>query len=198
MLNFFNKNSEIEFLKNKLVEAERDRDAALAEKENHTVRVNKQKYASDLVNKSIESTIMRKGSGIGYKEVAPPAKSAFSPQGKELSFISELNIEKPIGESSTCVLETPKVEDIKFSDAPIIEDWYSDSDEEQEKVELEQSVEKEEIHAKVEPKIEQVKYVKPVLRQGISRKMVEYKEISRERMNGFNNKPRGNHRNLIT
>ena len=41
-----------------------------------------------------------------------------------------------------------------------------------------------------------MKYVKHVLGQGISRKMVEYKEISRERMNGFNNKPRGNQRNF--
>ena len=139
---------------------------------------------------------MRKGSGIGYKEVPPPAKSAYAPPGKKLSFISDLNIEKPIGESSTCVLETPKLEDRKFPDSPIIEDWYSDSDEEQEKVELEQSVEKEEIPAKVEPKIEQVKFVRPVLGKGISRRLVEYNEISRGRMNGFNNKPRGNQRNF--
>ena len=138
----YRKNSEIEFLKNKLEEAEKDRDAALADKEKHIVRVNKQQFASDLVNKSIESTLMRKGRGIGYNEVAPPVKSAYAPPGKELSFISELD------------METPKVEVKNFPEAPIIEDWNSDSDEEH--VELKQSVKKEEIPVKVEPKIKKV------------------------------------------
>ena len=37
------------------------------------------------------------GSGIGYNEVAPPVKSSYALPGKELSFISELDIEKPVG-----------------------------------------------------------------------------------------------------
>ena len=159
-------------------EAKQAREIALTEKEKHIVRVNKQQYASDLVNKSIESTIMRKGSGIGYNDVAPPVKSAYAPPGKELSFISELNIKKPIGESSNSVKETPKVNDRKFHDAPIIEDWEADSDEEH--VEPIQSVKKEEIPTKVEPKIEQVKFVRPVLGKNISRKMVDYNEVPRE------------------
>lgn len=126
----FKKNSEIEVLKKKLEEAEQARDIAFTEKEKHMVRVNKQQYASDLVNKSIESVLLRKGSGIGYNEVAPPVKSAYAPPGKELSFISELDIEKPVGETSDSVDETPKVNERKFRDGPIIEDWESDSDEE--------------------------------------------------------------------
>ena len=58
----------------------------------------------------------------------------------------------------------------------------------EEQVELEQSVKKEEIPAKVEPKIEQVKFVRPVLGKGISRKMVEYNEVPRGQLNGFYNK----------
>jgi hypothetical protein len=127
-IEIFKKNSEVEVLKNKLEEAEKDKEAALADKDKHVVRVQKQQYASDLVHKSIENTLMRKGSGIGYNEVAPPAKSVFAPPGKELSFISELDIEKPVGECSTSVLETPKVEVRKFPEAPTIEEWYSDSD----------------------------------------------------------------------
>ena len=108
---------------------------------------------------------MRKGSGIGYNEVAPPAKSAFAPPGKELSFISELDIEKHVGESSTSVLETPKVESKKYPEAPTIEDWYSDSDSEEEQVKPELKVKKEEIPIKVEPKHEQVKFVKTCVRK---------------------------------
>ena len=109
-------------LKKKLEEAEQARDAALAEKDKHMVRVEKQQFASDVVNKSIESQIMRKGSGIGYNDVAPPVKSAFAPPGQELSFISELDINKPVGEASNANDISPKVNDKKFSDAPIIED----------------------------------------------------------------------------
>ena len=61
---------------------------------------------------------------------------------------------------------------------------------------LEQSVKKEEIPTKVEPKYDQVKFVKPVLGKNISRKMVEYKEIPREQMRSVSNKPRGNQRNF--
>ena len=91
-----------------------------------------------MVHKSIESHLSKKGSGIGYNEVPPPVKSDFAPPGKELPFSSELSIEKPIGESSTSVLETPKVESRKFPEAPTIEEWYSDSDSEEEQVKPEQ------------------------------------------------------------
>ena len=141
---------------------------------------------------------MRRGSGIGYNEVAPPAKSAYAPPGKELSFISELEIGKPVGESSTSVLETPKVEARKFPEAPTIEDWYSDSDSdsEVEQVKPKLTVKKEEIPTQVKPKVEQVKFVKPVLGNNFSRKMAEYNEVPREHMERFSNKPRGNQRNF--
>jgi hypothetical protein len=176
--------------------AEKEKEVALADKEKHVVRVQKQQYASDLVHKSIESTLMRKGSGIGYNEVAPPVKSAFAPPGKELSFISELEIGKHVGESSTSVLETPKVAARKYPEAPIIEEWYSDSDSEEEQVKPKLTVKKEEIPTQVKPKVEQVKFVKPVLGNKLSRRMVEYKEVPREQMRSFDNKPRGNQRNF--
>lgn len=58
--------------------------------------------------------MMRKGSGIVYNEVAPPAKSAYAPPGKEFSFISELDIDNPVGETSNHVIESPKVNDGSF------------------------------------------------------------------------------------
>ena len=128
--------------------------------------------------------------------MAPPVKSAFAPPGNELSFISELNIEKPVGGCSTSIIETPKVENRKFPEAPIIEDWYSDTNSDEEQVKQTQNVKKEEIPTKFKPKIEQVKFVKPVLGNNFSRKMVEYNEIPREQMERFNNKPRGNQRNF--
>lgn len=195
-IEIFKKNSEVEVLKNKLEEAEKEKETALAEKDKHVVRVQKQQYASDLVHKSIESTLMRKGSGIGYNEVAPPAKSAYAPPGKELSFISELEIGKSVGECSTSVLETPKVEARKFPEAPTIDDWNSDSDSDEEQVKPEQSVKKEEIPTQVKPKVEQVNFVKPVLGNKLSRRMVEYKEVPRKQMRCFDNKPRGNQRNF--
>ena len=75
---------------------------------------------------------MIKGFGIGYSDVAPPIKSAYAPPGKEFSFIGELDINRPVVEASNAINVTPKVDDKKFSDAPIIEDWVSDSEEEQE------------------------------------------------------------------
>lgn len=120
-IEIYKKKVEVEVLTKKLEEAEKEKEAALAEKEKHIVRVQKQQFASNLVHKSIESHLMQKGSGIGYNEVPPPVKSAFAPPGKELSFISELEIGKPVGESSTSDLETPKVEAKKFPEAPIVE-----------------------------------------------------------------------------
>ena len=85
-----------------------------------------------------------------------------------MSFISELNINKPVGEESETKIETPKVNDKKFSDAPIIEDWVSDSEDEQ--IETTQSAKKEEIPKVVESRNKQARFVKPVLGHAISRK----------------------------
>lgn len=136
-------------LNQRLEKAEQDKDVALADKEKHIVRVEKQKFASDLVNKSIESHLLRKSSGIGYNDVAPPVKSAFAPPTKELSIISEIDC-KPVGESSVVSNDTPKVEK-KYLDAPIIEDWVSDSKEEQ--FESTQMIKKKEIPKSVESKV---------------------------------------------
>jgi hypothetical protein len=57
-------------------------------------------------------------------------------------------------------------------------------------------IKKEEIPTRVEPKVEQVKFARPVLGNNISRKMVEYNEVPRDQMKRFYNKPRGNQRNF--
>jgi hypothetical protein len=137
---------------------------------------------------------MRKGFRIGYSDVAPPVKSAYAPPGKELSFISELDINRPVGEISNAINVTPKVDDKKFSDAPIIEVCVSDSDEEQ--VESTQIVKGEEIPTSVESRFNQDRFAKPEFGRNISRRMVDYNEIPRDQMKRFNNMPRGNQRNF--
>ena len=89
----FVKNCEIERLKKMLEEAEQARDAALDEKDKHVIRVNKLKYSVDALDKNdhniIECQLMRKGSGIGYKDVSPPPMMSYAPVGKQLSFLAE-------------------------------------------------------------------------------------------------------------
>ena len=73
-------------LKRKLVEAEQARDLAIEEKEKHIIRVDKQKYATALLDEHskniIECQLMKKNSGIGYNDVPPPMKSALHHQGR--------------------------------------------------------------------------------------------------------------------
>ena len=80
------KNAEIEMFKRKLVESEQARDLAIEEKEKHIIRVDKQKYATSVLDghdkNIIECQLMRKNSGIGYNEVPPPKQSALAPPGK--------------------------------------------------------------------------------------------------------------------
>ena len=189
----FVKNTEIETLKRKLTEAEQARDEALADKEKHIVRVEKHKFASTAIDNTIQCQLMRRGSGIGYTEVAPPMKSAFAPPGKELSFMSKPEEIKPSEEISNVSIQTTRVEN-KWSDAPIIEDWVSDSEDEQ--TEPTQNVKKEEIPKVNEARVKQDRFLKPVLGHNMSRKVVEYNEVPRHHMERFTNKPRGNQRNF--
>ena len=190
----FVKNNEIEVLKRKLEEAEQARDVAIAEKDNHVIRVEKQKFASTAIDTTIQWQLMKRGSGIGYNDVAPPIKSAYAPSGKELSFLDVEELIKPVGGTSKAPIETTKVDDKKFTDAPIIEDWVSDSEDEQD--EPQKVVKQEEIPKVVESRINQVRFVKPVLGHAIAKKVVEYKEVPRQHMKRVDNKPRGNQRNF--
>lgn len=189
----FLKNSEIHFLKQKLEEAIKERDTAIADKEKHVVRVEKVQFTSDLVHKSIESHLMMKGSGIGYNETPPLVKSAFAPSGKELSFMENLDTNKSDKESSESSYKTTKTNTSKSSGAPIFEDWVSDSeDDSDDSTKNNKSVET----SKVEPQIKQTRFVKPRLGHAISRKIVEYIENPREQLRQVDNRLRGNQRNF--
>ena len=78
-------------------------------------------------------------------------KSAFAPSGKELSFLDVDALIKPVGESSNASFVSTKVNDRRFSDAPIIEDCVSDSEDEQD--EPQKVVKQEEIPKVVESRI---------------------------------------------
>ncbi|PWA83924.1 ribonuclease H-like domain-containing protein [Artemisia annua] len=143
---------------------------------------------------TIQCQLMRKGSGIGYNELDPPMKSAFAPTGKELSFINIKEDIKPSEETSNVPIQTLRVDDKKFSDEPIIEDWVSDSEDEQ--TEPTHSVKQKEIPKVDESRVKQVEFLKPVLGHNMSKKVVEYNEVPRHHMKRINNKPRGNQRNF--
>ena len=185
-------------LKRQLNEANQAKEKAEEEMEKHIIRVDKQKYATNILDEHIktksiiEKQLMRRRSGIGYNETPPPLQSVFAPSGKELSFIDVNGLIKSAGETSKSN-ESSKAEKV-YSDAPIIEDWVSDSEDEQS--ESDTSDKQEEIPKTENSSEKQVRFTRPVLGHAISRKIAEYKEVPREQFRKIENRPRGNQRNF--
>ncbi|GKE61323.1 putative ribonuclease H-like domain-containing protein [Tanacetum coccineum] len=118
--------------------------------------LNKFENASKSLNKLIESQIVDNcKKGLGYNAVPPPYTGNFMPPTPDLSFTGlDEFVNKPV------------VENKKSDDSPIIEDWVSDSEEEnvsQTKTEKKM----------VKPSIAKIEFVKPKQQEKTARKTVK-------------------------
>ncbi|GJR73919.1 putative ribonuclease H-like domain-containing protein [Tanacetum coccineum] len=139
--------------------------------------------------------------GLGYEKynaVPPPYTGKFMPPTLDLSFTGlDEFVNKPIVENKKSVEEVSKVVR-KSDDSPIIEDWVSDSEEEN----MSQAKTKKKI---VKPSIAKIEFIKPKQQDKTARKTVKQvdcnyhqKQFQNQRMVKpvWNNAQRVNHQNF--
>ncbi|GKC35080.1 hypothetical protein Tco_1047464 [Tanacetum coccineum] len=160
------------------------------EKDGIQLNVDKFKHASKSLNKLIECQIVdncKKGLGYeNYNAVPPPYTGNFMPPTPDLSFIGlDKFVNKPVVENYKAMSseEEPKVVR-KNDDAPCIEEWVS-NDEEEDVSQL--KIEKK----TVRPSIVKNEFVKSKQQEKTARKTV--KQVKQHRQNTHS--PRGNQRN---
>ncbi|GJZ93070.1 retrovirus-related pol polyprotein from transposon TNT 1-94 [Tanacetum coccineum] len=160
------------------------------QKEKDSIQFNVDKFenASKSLNKLIECQIVdncKKGLGYEkYNAVPPPYTGNFMPPTPDLSFTGlDEFVNKPVVENRKSDEEVSKVVR-KSDDSPIIEDWVSDSEEEN----VSQTKTKKKT---VKPSIAKIEFVKPKQQEKIARKTV--KQVEKHRQNTYS--PRGNQRN---
>ncbi|GJX57899.1 hypothetical protein Tco_0289289 [Tanacetum coccineum] len=159
----------------------------IAQKEKDSIQFNVDKFenASKSLDKLIECQIVDNcKKGLGYNAVPPPYIGNFMPSTPDLSFTGlDEFVNKPVVENRKSDEEVSKVVR-KSDDSLIIEDWVSDSEEEdvsQTKTEKKT----------VKPSIAKIEFVKPKQQKKTARKTV--KQIEKHRQNTHS--PRGNQRN---
>ncbi|GJR57145.1 ribonuclease H-like domain-containing protein [Tanacetum coccineum] len=160
------------------------------EKDGIQLNVDKFEHASKSLNKLIECQIVdncKKGLGYeNYNAVPPPYTGNFMPPTPDLSFTSlDEFVNEPVVENCKAMSseEEPKVVR-KYDDAPSIEEWVSDDEEEdvsQPKTEKKT----------VRPSIVKKEFVKSKQQEKTARKTV--KQVEQFRQNTHS--PRGNQRN---
>ncbi|GJT69743.1 hypothetical protein Tco_1029029 [Tanacetum coccineum] len=141
--------------------------------------------ASKSLDKLIECQIIDNcKKGFRYNAVPPPYTGNFMPPTPNLSFTSlDEFVNKPVVENKKSNEEVSKVVR-KSDDSPIIEDWVSDSQEEDvSETKTEKKI--------VKPSIAKIEFVKPKQQKKTSRKTI--KQIEKHRQNTHS--PRGNQRN---
>ncbi|GKC77744.1 ribonuclease H-like domain-containing protein [Tanacetum coccineum] len=162
------------------------------QKEKDIIQCNVDKFenASKTLNKLIECQIVDKcKKGLGYENynaVPPPYIGNFMPSTPDLSFTGlDEFVNEPVVENCKAMSseEEPKVVR-KTDDSLIIEDWVSDSEEE--------NVSQTKTEKKtVKPSIAKIEFVKPKQQEKTARKTV--KQVEKHRQNTHS--PRGNQRN---
>ncbi|GJR85772.1 ribonuclease H-like domain-containing protein [Tanacetum coccineum] len=160
------------------------------QKEKDSIQFNVDKFenASKSLDKLIECQIVdnyKKGLGYEkYNAVPPPYIGNFMPLTPDLSFTGlDEFVNKPELSVTNPDKEVSKV-DRKSDDSPIIEDWVSDSEEEN----VSQTKTEKKI---VKPSIAKIEFVKPKQKEKNARKTV--KQVEKHRQN--THIPRGNQRN---
>ncbi|GKB51275.1 hypothetical protein Tco_0902028 [Tanacetum coccineum] len=170
---------------NAIVELKRKLDLAQKEKDGIQYTVENFENSSNSVSKLIDSQIVDKcKKGLGYHAVPPPYTRKFLPPRPDLTYldvseyVSETVVSKsvasePVVESSD--VKTSKVEDSetkpkevrKNNGAPIIEDWVSDSeDEDESKPKIEKKT--------VKPSFAKIEFVKSKEQVKSPRKIADY------------------------
>ncbi|GJX08177.1 ribonuclease H-like domain-containing protein [Tanacetum coccineum] len=141
----------------------------IAQKEKDSIQFNIDKFknASKSLDKLIECQIVDNcKKGLGYNAVPPPYTGNFVPPTPDLSFTGlDKFVNKPVVENRKSDKEVSKVVR-KSADSPIIEDWVSDSEEE----DVSQTKTKKKT---VKPSIAKIKFVKPKQQKKTDRKTVK-------------------------
>ncbi|GJT94345.1 ribonuclease H-like domain-containing protein, partial [Tanacetum coccineum] len=159
------------------------------EKDGIQLNVDKFIHASKSLNKLIECQIVdnyKKGLGYENYNAVPPYTRNFMPPTPDLSFTGlDKFVNEPVVENSKAMSskEEPKVVR-KNDDAPIVEEWVSD--EEEENVSQPKTEKK-----TVRPSIVKKEFVKSKQQEKTARKTI--KQVDKFRQNTHN--PRGNQRN---
>ncbi|GJY70227.1 hypothetical protein Tco_0473930 [Tanacetum coccineum] len=144
-------------------------------------------YKRGLASVQERLVFYKKNEGVGYNAVAPPPTGLFAPPTIDLSSSGLEEFQQPEFEgyglrANKSVCENSSNETKKNSDAPLIEEWVSDNEDE---VESPVVVEKK----TVVPTIPKVDVVRPKQQEKPVRKTVRYAEMYRSKG------PRGNQRN---
>ncbi|GJV69078.1 retrovirus-related pol polyprotein from transposon TNT 1-94 [Tanacetum coccineum] len=166
----------------------------IVQKEKDGIQFNVDKFenASKSLNKIIESQIVDNcKKGLGYNAVPPPLTGNFMPPKPDLSFTgleeftNEPIVIKPVVENSEAKASEAKPKAVrKNNGAPIIEDWVSDSEEE--------NVSQTKIEKKTaKPSFVKIDFVKAKQTNKTDRKTA--KQVEHNRQN--THIPRGNQRN---
>ncbi|GJR74050.1 ribonuclease H-like domain-containing protein [Tanacetum coccineum] len=158
------------------------------EKEDNLLKINNYDNATKSLDKVIGSQLVDNNKkGLGYNAVPPPPTGLFAPPIIDLSHSGIEKFKEPEFEGygvkvDKCVSETSPKEIKKTPDAPIIEDWVSDDEEQDEsKPKSEKKT--------VIPTVKKKEFVKAKQDDKTVRNTVKYAEMYRSQ------KPRGNQRN---
>ncbi|GJS35732.1 hypothetical protein Tco_0534114 [Tanacetum coccineum] len=139
----------------------------IAQKEKDGIQFNVDKFenASKSLNKLIESQIVDNcKKGLGYNAVPPPYTGNFMPLTPDLSFTGlDEFVNKPVVENRKSDEEVSKVVR-KSNDSLIIEDWVSDSEEE--------NVSQTKTEKKIVKPIAKIEFVKPKQQEKTARKLL--------------------------
>ncbi|GJW05890.1 uncharacterized mitochondrial protein-like protein [Tanacetum coccineum] len=164
------------------------------EKEGIDFKIEKFENASKDLDKLLGSQITDNSKkGLGYHAVPPPHPLIYNaPTKLDLSYSGLEEFKQPEFEGygvkvDKSVCEKSSKEIKKTPDAPIIEDWESDSDDEKKpksKVEKKIGVSK-----TVSPTVSKIEFVRPKQQEKLVRKPVKYAKMYRSQ------RPRGNQRN---
>ncbi|GKC37889.1 hypothetical protein Tco_1050273 [Tanacetum coccineum] len=178
-----------DFKKSELMVLELRKKLEIVQKEKDGIQFNVDKFenASKSLNKIIECQIVDNcKKGLGYNAVPPPYTGNFMPPTPDLSFTGlDEFVNEPVVENNKAKSSEEEPKEVrKNDDAPIIEEWVSDSEEEN----VSQTKTEKKI---VKPSIAKKEFVKPKQQEKTARKTV--KQVEKHRQNTHS--PRGNQRN---
>ncbi|GJS52078.1 hypothetical protein Tco_0625440 [Tanacetum coccineum] len=161
----------------------------IVQKEKNGIQFNVDKFENVFksLTKIIECQIVDNcKKGLGYNAVPPPYTGNFMPPTPDLSFTGlDEFVNKHVVERSKAKFSEEEPKEVrKNDDAPIIEEWVSDSEEE--------NVSQTKTEKKtVKPSIAKIEFVKPKQQEKTARKTI--KQVEKHRQNTHS--PRGNQRN---
>nr|GEU77658.1 ribonuclease H-like domain-containing protein [Tanacetum cinerariifolium] len=173
-----------------IIELRKKLEIAQKEKDDIHLNVDKFEYASTSLNKLIECQIVDNcHKGLGYKNynaVPPPYTGNFMPQTPDLSFTGlDEFVNKPVFENCKAKSSEDEPKVVRKNDnAPIIEEWVSDNEED--------DVSQPKIEKKiVRPNIAKIEFFKSKQQEETSRKTVKQVEQHKQNTHNYEEIDRG-------